>query len=108
MYVNSAITSAVKIQVSSTERDYVRLSGLLKLSEYQRDIRAGKGDGYYISWGKPYLVITLAVIITDGKGVIKEGTYYKSDVLFNALYHNGTNYVYQTLLNELYDTLPTT
>ena len=107
MYINNAISSAIKMQLSSTERDYVRFSGLLKLSEYHSDVNKN-GRGYYISWGKPCLVITLAVIVNDGKGVIREGTYYKSDILFDVLYHNGTTYPYQEIIDNLYNTLPTT
>jgi hypothetical protein len=70
MYINYSINSAIKMQYGQTERDYVRLSGLLRLSEYYQDLAKG-GNGYYISWGKPNIALTLALIIIDGKGVIQ-------------------------------------
>ena len=107
MYINSAINNAVKMQISSTERDYVRFSGLLKLNEYHQDIIRG-GNGYSISWGKPRIILTLAVSVNDGKNVIKEGTYYKSEVLFDVLEHDGSRFIRQEILDSLYNTLNTT
>jgi hypothetical protein len=88
MYINYSINSAIKLQYSQTERDYVRLSGLLRLSEYHQNV-IQDGEGYYISWGKPNIALTLAIIVTDGKGIIKEGTYHSTITLFNILANDG-------------------
>jgi hypothetical protein len=105
MYVNSAIANAVKIQFQQTDRDYVRLSGLLKLSEYDPNSR--NNDGYHISWGKPCIALTVAFIVRDGKNIIKNGTYYTTELIFNVLEDNGSKMKYPEALEALTNNLST-
>ena len=107
MYINYSINSAIKLQYGQTERDYVRLSGLLRLSEYNQNVIQG-GDGYYISWGKPNIALTLAIIVTDGKGIIKEGTYHSTITLFNILANDGNTQLYPDAIEAINNTLNTT
>jgi hypothetical protein len=95
------------MRYGQTERDYVRLSGLLRLSEYYQDLAKG-GNGYYISWGKPNIALTLALIIIDGKGVIQEGTYHSTITLFDILANNTNVYTYPDVIAALNNTLNTT
>lgn len=84
----------IKQLIDNPDRNYVRFSGIFETKYIST-------KPIYLSWGKPKLIATAMVVVYDGKGCVKNGTYFNSVELFDCLTDDSYG-------SQLYRSLKTT